>query len=76
MRARLEGRLRMTHPFYHQPDPNFVETTVVGFMEFDRSKRKVRSLRLVTDEAAYRRPGAPDLLFGVAVATASAPAGP
>jgi hypothetical protein len=75
-RARLEGRLRMTHPFYHQADPNFVEATVVGYVEFDRSKRTIHSLRLVTDEAAYRRPGASDLLFGVAVATASPPAGP
>jgi hypothetical protein len=76
VRTRLEGRLRMTHPFYHRADPNFVEATVVGTMEFDRAKRAIHSLRLVTDEAAYRRPGASDLLFGVAVATASPPAGP
>jgi hypothetical protein len=76
VRARLEGRLWMTHPFYHQPDPNFVEATLVGYLEFDRAKQQIHSLRLVTDEATYRRPGAADLLFGVAVATVPSRVGP
>jgi hypothetical protein len=52
-RARLEGRLRMKHPFYHKDDNNFVEASLVGYLEFDVGKQGVRSLRLVTDNARY-----------------------
>jgi hypothetical protein len=68
-RARIEGSLRMKHPFYHKDDPNFVEATIVGFMEYEPGARRIRSLRLVTDQATYRRPGGADLPFGVAVTT-------
>src|SRR5262249_55054390 len=61
-RARLEGRLRMKHPFYHKDDDNVVEATVVGFVDFEEGKDGVRSLRLVTDKATYGR-----TTFGVAV---------
>ncbi len=52
-RARLEGRLKMKHPFYHKDDNNFVEASLVGYLEFDVGKQGVRSLRLVTDKARY-----------------------
>jgi hypothetical protein len=64
--ARVEGRLKMKHSFYHRDTAEFVETDVVGIVEFEPGRQKVRSLRLVTDRASYgaaehRQP------FGVAV---------
>jgi hypothetical protein len=67
--ARIEGSLRMKHPFYHKDDPNFVEATIVGYMEYEPGGRRIHSLRLVTDQATYHRPGGADLPFGVAVTT-------
>jgi hypothetical protein len=61
VRARLDGSLRMKHPFYHKDDDNFVEATVVGVLEFEPGKG-IRTLELVTDRATYGR-----TIFGVAV---------
>jgi hypothetical protein len=61
-RARLDGRLTMEHWFYHKADGNRVNATLVGYLDFDPATRRVRSLRLVTDQATYaNRP------FGVAL---------
>jgi hypothetical protein len=67
VRARIEGRLRMKHPFYHRDTDEFVEATLVGFMDFDVGQPAIRSLFLVTDQATYG--GKPDARhpFGVAV---------
>jgi hypothetical protein len=62
VRARLDGRLKMKHPFYHKDDSNVVEATVVGLIEFEQGKKKVRSLQLATYRATYGRAN-----FGVAV---------
>src|SRR5262245_51077902 len=51
-RARIDGRLRMKHPFYHKDDDNFTEASVVGYMDFEPGTRP-RVLRLVTDKATY-----------------------
>jgi hypothetical protein len=51
--ARLDGRLVMRHDFYHKPDGKVVETGLLGYMTFEPSTGKVRSLRLVTDGATY-----------------------
>src|SRR4051812_7200689 len=48
-RARLEGELRMVHPFYHKDDGKTVEARVLGFVDFEVGPRRVRSLRLVTE---------------------------
>ena len=61
-RARIEGSLKMKHSFYHRDDDNVVEATVVGFMDFEPGKRRIRSLRMVTDKATYNGG-----TFGVAV---------
>lgn len=53
VRARLEGRLLMKHPFYHKDDNNVVEADLIGYLEFDANKQAIRSLRLVTDSARY-----------------------
>src|SRR5262249_47754512 len=47
-RARLDGKLRMKHPFYHKDDHNYVEAGLVGYLEFDVEKQGVRSLHLIT----------------------------
>jgi hypothetical protein len=62
IQARLDGRLKMKHPFYHKPDEQVVEATLVGFLEFEASTKTIRALQLVTDQASYGRQ-----VFGVAV---------
>jgi hypothetical protein len=65
-RARLDGRLKMKHPFYHRDDDHSVEATLIGYLDFDTTRKEPPSLRMVTGEATYggtrsRQP------FGVAV---------
>ena len=67
VRARLDGRLRMKHPFYHRDDDNFVEATLLGFLDFESGSGRVVNLQLITTEATYGR-----LHFGVAVRTVAA----
>ena len=52
-RARLEGKLRMKHPFDHKDDENVVEANLIGYLEFAADKSSVRSFRLVTDGGRY-----------------------
>jgi hypothetical protein len=60
--ARLDGRLKMKHPFYHKDHGNVVEATVVGVLVFQPRTQRIQSLDLVTTHATYaQRP------FGVAV---------
>ena len=61
--ARLDGSLRMKHPFYHKDDDLAVGATFLGVIEFHADKGKVRSLHLATDHAVY----GPRMNFGVAV---------
>jgi hypothetical protein len=66
-RARIDGSLRMKHAFYpHRDDNNFVEATIVGYMDFELKNPRIHSLRLVTDKATY--PGEKQH-FGVALRT-------
>jgi hypothetical protein len=52
--VRLDGDLRMRHPFYHKDTPDMVDAVVLGYMEFDPAARRVVNLKLATDRAAYR----------------------
>jgi hypothetical protein len=52
--ARLDGDLRMRHPFYHKDAPDMVEAVVVGYVKFDPAARRVVSLKLATECATYR----------------------
>jgi hypothetical protein len=63
-RVRLDGKLRMKHPFYHKEDNQTVEATIVGYFDIDVATKRIRDLRLVTQDATYG--GRP---FGVAVQT-------
>jgi hypothetical protein len=62
VRARLDGRLRMKHPFYHKDDDNFVDARLTGYMDFDPVKQEISTLRIVTTDATYGR-----TVFGVAI---------
>jgi hypothetical protein len=66
VRARLDGRLRMKHPFYHRDDDNRAEADLVGFLEYEPRTGAIRDFQLVTDGATY---GARKFPFGVAVRT-------
>jgi hypothetical protein len=60
--ARIEGDLRMRHFFLPRQDDHVVEATVLGFVEYEPKTKKIRSVRLVTEKAAYGKEE-----FGVAV---------
>jgi hypothetical protein len=65
VRARLEGRLKMKHTFYpRKDDKNQVEATLVGYIDFEQDRPRIRALRLVTDSATY---GGPRQHFGAAL---------
>jgi hypothetical protein len=51
--ARLEGRFRMKHPFYHKDDNHVIAADLVGHLEFDAGSKRIRSLRLVTGQGTY-----------------------
>jgi hypothetical protein len=62
-RVRIDGELRMKHPFYpHRDDDKFVEATILGALDFDIASRRLRSIRLATERATYGTQA-----FGVAV---------
>ena len=52
-RARLDGRLRMAHWFYHKPEDKVVDANLVGYIEFDIASRRIRKLSLATETATY-----------------------
>jgi hypothetical protein len=65
LQARIEGILKMKHDFYpRRPDDNFVDATILGFVEFEQEKPRIRSLLLATEKAVY---GRQSQHFGVAV---------
>jgi hypothetical protein len=61
-RARVDGRLRMTHSFYHREDGKRVEASYTGYLEFDARAHRIRRFRLATETATYNGG-----TFGVAV---------
>jgi hypothetical protein len=61
VRARLDGRLRMKHNFYHKDDGREVEASFSGYIDFAPATGKVRTVRLATVKATYVG------TFGVAV---------
>jgi hypothetical protein len=65
LQARIEGSLKMKHDFYpRRADDNFVEATIVGYLDFERDKPRIHTLKLATDKAVY---GRQSQHFGVAV---------
>jgi len=54
VRARLDGDLRMRHPFYHKDTPDMVDAAVVGYVDFDPAGRSMKALKLTTTKATYQ----------------------
>jgi len=52
-RAWVDGTLVMKHYFAKDVDDNVVRATVVGFIDFEPATQRIKSLRLVTDQATY-----------------------
>jgi hypothetical protein len=66
-RARIEGALRMKHSYYPGRDTDeFVNATVLGFMDFDVVQQRIQRLRVVTEKAIYGQEA-----FGVALRSVS-----
>ena len=59
---RLDGRVRLGHSFMSNKDERPVEAAVMGYLEYDRKEKKVRTFRLVTEQARYGKEN-----FGVAI---------
>ena len=59
---RLDGRVRLSHSFFPTKDERPVQAAVSGYLEYDRREKKIRTFRLVTDQAVYGKEN-----FGVAV---------
>jgi hypothetical protein len=59
---RLDGHVRLVHTFMSDKDERPVQATVAGYLEYDRREKKIRTFRLVTDQAVYGKEN-----FGVAV---------
>jgi hypothetical protein len=72
-RARLDGRMRMKHPFYHRDDNNFVETDLVGYVQFNTNTREIQSLRLVTEYGRYGGDASGSQHFGAAARLTAEP---
>jgi hypothetical protein len=53
VRATIQGRFRMKHPFYHKDDTNHVEADLEGEIAFEPRSERVRSLTLVTRNGRY-----------------------
>jgi hypothetical protein len=66
-RARLDGRLRMKHTFYHRDDDNFVEATLLGFVDIETGTGRIVDLQMMTTDATYGRGR-----FGIALRTVPA----
>jgi len=63
IRVRLDGQLRMKHSFYPGRDTEqFVEATILGYVDFERASHRIRAVRIVTDPAKYD-----EHAFGVAI---------
>jgi len=53
LRVRLDGDLRMRHPFYHKDTPDYVDATVVGYLDVKPGAGGVTALKLSTARATY-----------------------
>jgi hypothetical protein len=72
-RARLDGRMRMKHPFYHKDDNNFIEAELIGYVRFKTNSREIVSLQLVTENGRYGEGESRMQYFGAAARLASKP---
>jgi RNA polymerase sigma-70 factor (ECF subfamily) len=52
---RLDGRVSIDHAFMADRDHRMVESTMTGYIEYNRAEKRIRSFRLITDHAVYGR---------------------
>jgi len=52
---RLDGRVSIDHPFVADRDHRPVESALTGYIEYNRPEKKIRALRLITENAVYGR---------------------
>ncbi len=52
-RARLAGKFKLAHSFYHRDDGKNVEAEFIGFAEFDVDTHKITDLQITTRDASY-----------------------
>jgi hypothetical protein len=53
-RARIDGKVRLKHTFYPGGTAeDFADSELLGFADFDVSKRTIQRLRLATNKASY-----------------------
>jgi hypothetical protein len=56
MRIRLDSNLRMKHRFLPvKDDDNYVDAQLVGYVDVDLTAKKIRSVRLVTENGTYAK---------------------
>jgi hypothetical protein len=55
-RVRLDGSLKLKHPWWNRDEEKYVETRLVGFVDLDLRARSVRDFRMATVDAVYRAP--------------------
>jgi len=65
-RARIEGRVKLSHSFYPDRLDDFVNAQLIGFMDFVPKEGRIQRLRLITKEATYK-----DYPFDVALRSVS-----
>lgn len=53
VRAWVDGTLVMQHYFAKDADDNVVRASIVGTIDFEPATLRIRSVRLVTDQATY-----------------------
>ena len=54
VRAKIEGKLRVWHSFYPGgQSPDFADSQVIGYMDFDTARRRIQRLRIVTEKGQY-----------------------
>ena len=52
-KARITGNFKMEHSFYHKPDGNIAEGSVIGFVEFTPGTDRISAFDMITDKASY-----------------------
>ena len=51
--VRLEGRVKIRHPFFADKDERIAEAEFKGYLAVDRATKQARSLRLATERGTY-----------------------
>jgi hypothetical protein len=53
--VRLSAKVEMMHPFKGKPDDDRVAVRLVGYVRYDRAKKKITEFNIASDEAIFQR---------------------